>query len=168
MAQGKACKNSNSLENVSTYIKCLQYFTFQCFGALSDLCVTAARAGPEKLWHPHCFKCSHCEELLVDLIYFYANGRLYCGRHHAETLKPRCSACDEVRISSLFFPIAALSSLTNCQNTAKVIIYANWKNVWEAHTIALRPTFLCMNDRSDLEIKEKKNLIWKPWLIQMV
>ena len=72
---------------------------FQCFGVLSDLCVSAARAGPDMLWHPHCFKCSCCEELLVDLIYFYANGRLFCGRHHAETLKPRCSACDEVRIS---------------------------------------------------------------------
>jgi len=32
----------------------------------------------------------------VDLIYFYREGKLYCGRHHAETLKPRCSACDEV------------------------------------------------------------------------
>jgi len=36
-------------------------------------------------------------ELLVDLVYFYGkDGQLYCGRHHAETLKPRCSACDEV------------------------------------------------------------------------
>ena len=36
------------------------------------------------------------QELLVDLIYFYKDRKLYCGRHHAETLKPRCSACDEV------------------------------------------------------------------------
>ena len=32
----------------------------------------------------------------MDLIYFYKDRKLYCGRHHAETLKPRCSACDEV------------------------------------------------------------------------
>ena len=37
------------------------------------------------------------QELMVDLIYFYKDRALYCGRHHAETLKPRCSACDEVR-----------------------------------------------------------------------
>lgn len=40
-----------------------------------------------------------CEELLVDLIYFYQDGKIYCGRHHAERLKPRCCACDEVRLS---------------------------------------------------------------------
>ena len=32
----------------------------------------------------------------MDLIYFYKDHKLFCGRHHAETLKPRCSACDEV------------------------------------------------------------------------
>ena len=39
---------------------------------------------------------SSFQELLVDLIYFYKDRKLYCGRHHAEALKPRCSACDEV------------------------------------------------------------------------
>ena len=39
------------------------------------------------------------QELMVDLIYFYKDRALYCGRHHAETLKPRCSACDEVSIA---------------------------------------------------------------------
>ncbi|KAF9799738.1 hypothetical protein SFRURICE_005031, partial [Spodoptera frugiperda] len=60
-----------------------------------DMCVSAARAGPSARWHPACFVCSSCQELLVDLVYFWKDGRLYCGRHHAETLKPRCSACDE-------------------------------------------------------------------------
>lgn len=62
-----------------------------------DIVVLAARFGPNAVWHPACFACSVCKELLVDLIYFHREGRLYCGRHHAETLKPRCSACDEVR-----------------------------------------------------------------------
>lgn len=61
--------------------------------------VFAARAGHGKCWHPHCFVCGMCEELLVDLIYFYQDGKIYCGRHHAERLKPRCCACDEVRLS---------------------------------------------------------------------
>jgi len=85
-----------------------------------ELSVTASRAGPSSHWHPQCFVCSVCSELLVDLIYFYTcssisssgvsgaaptgGGRLYCGRHHAETLKPRCAACDEV-----FYAVITLS-----------------------------------------------------------
>ncbi|XP_052755714.1 protein espinas-like [Galleria mellonella] len=61
-----------------------------------DMCVSAARAGPSARWHPACFVCSTCQELLVDLVYFWKDGLLYCGRHHAEKLKPRCSACDEI------------------------------------------------------------------------
>ena len=63
---------------------------------VGDMAVFASRAGPQAAWHPACFTCCTCRHLLVDLIYFYKDGRLYCGRHHAETLKPRCSACDEV------------------------------------------------------------------------
>ncbi|KAL9916921.1 protein prickle isoform X3 [Glossina fuscipes] len=61
-----------------------------------DIAVFASRLGPNASWHPACFSCCVCRELLVDLIYFHRDGRLYCGRHHAETLKPRCSACDEI------------------------------------------------------------------------
>jgi len=71
----------------------------QCDGAMpaSELAVYATRAEPGTVWHPACFRCCVCMELLVDLVYFYGkDSRLYCGRHHAETLKPRCSACDEV------------------------------------------------------------------------
>lgn len=59
----------------------------------------ASRAGLGACWHPQCFVCSTCRELLVDLIYFYHAGKVYCGRHHAERLRPRCQACDEVRAS---------------------------------------------------------------------
>ncbi|XP_011503494.1 PREDICTED: protein prickle-like [Ceratosolen solmsi marchali] len=61
-----------------------------------EIAVGASRAGPAALWHPGCFVCCICRQLLVDLIYFWRDGRLYCGRHHAETLKPRCCACDEI------------------------------------------------------------------------
>ena len=72
--------------------------SFKCPGMIDsgDICVTATRFGPGHLWHPGCFVCSICKELLVDLIYFYKEGKLFCGRHHAETIKPRCSSCDEV------------------------------------------------------------------------
>ncbi|CAH1265834.1 PRICKLE2 [Branchiostoma lanceolatum] len=61
-----------------------------------ETAVFASRAGPGVTWHPQCFVCCVCRELLVDLIYFYKDGMVYCGRHHAETLKPRCGACDEI------------------------------------------------------------------------
>uniref|UniRef100_W5LB53 Prickle homolog 1b n=2 Tax=Astyanax mexicanus TaxID=7994 RepID=W5LB53_ASTMX len=61
-----------------------------------EMAVFASRAGSGPCWHPACFSCSTCHELLVDLIYFYHTGKIYCGRHHAELLKPRCSACDEI------------------------------------------------------------------------
>ncbi|XP_048509003.1 protein prickle-like isoform X2 [Athalia rosae] len=64
--------------------------------AAAEMAVGASRAGPTALWHPACFVCCVCRQLLVDLIYFWRDGRLYCGRHHAETLKPRCCACDEI------------------------------------------------------------------------
>ncbi|MGH0140171.1 UNVERIFIED_CONTAM: hypothetical protein FKN15_070498 [Acipenser sinensis] len=60
-----------------------------------DIAVFASRAGHGACWHPQCFQCSTCQELLVELIYFYQEGKIYCGRHHAERLKPRCQACDE-------------------------------------------------------------------------
>uniref|UniRef100_A0A146KRA4 Protein espinas n=2 Tax=Lygus hesperus TaxID=30085 RepID=A0A146KRA4_LYGHE len=74
----------------------LEFKCPQCEDAIApgDLCVEASRAA--SCWHPSCFTCSVCKELLVDLIYFYQDGLLYCGRHHAETLKPRCSACCEI------------------------------------------------------------------------
>ncbi|OWJ99298.1 PRICKLE3 [Cervus elaphus hippelaphus] len=64
-----------------------------------DIAVFASRAGLGACWHPQCFVCSTCRELLVDLIYFYHAGKVYCGRHHAECLRPRCQACDEIIFS---------------------------------------------------------------------
>uniref|UniRef100_A0A669CD48 Prickle homolog 2b n=1 Tax=Oreochromis niloticus TaxID=8128 RepID=A0A669CD48_ORENI len=70
----------------------------ECGGQINggDIAVFASRAGHGVCWHPACFVCSMCNELLVDLIYFYQDGKIYCGRHHAERLKPRCTACDEI------------------------------------------------------------------------
>nr|AMQ67873.1 prickle/testin-like protein [Oscarella lobularis] len=64
-----------------------------------SVAVFADRAGDDRCWHPGCFVCSKCKELLVDLIYFWHGDKLYCGRHHAELVKPRCAACDELIFS---------------------------------------------------------------------
>ncbi|XP_072124211.1 prickle-like protein 1b isoform X2 [Mobula birostris] len=61
-----------------------------------EIAIFVSRAGSTVCWHPACFICSTCQELLVDLIYFYQDGKIHCGRHHAELVKPRCSACDEI------------------------------------------------------------------------
>ncbi|XP_065520331.1 LOW QUALITY PROTEIN: prickle planar cell polarity protein 3-like [Lathamus discolor] len=65
------------------------------------MAVFAGRAGPGACWHPQCFRCARCGELLVDLIYFYHGGSLFCGRHHGERGRPRCQACDELIFSPL-------------------------------------------------------------------
>ncbi|KAL1247497.1 hypothetical protein QQF64_022873 [Cirrhinus molitorella] len=62
--------------------------------------VYAERAGYDKLWHPACFVCCTCTELLVDMIYFWKKGQLYCGRHYGDSEKPRCAGCDELIFSN--------------------------------------------------------------------
>lgn len=63
---------------------------------INDVVVTAEKA-KNAVWHPGCFACSTCNELLVDLVYFYYKDKLYCARDLANLLEiPRCFACDEV------------------------------------------------------------------------
>ncbi|KAK2585467.1 hypothetical protein KPH14_010125 [Odynerus spinipes] len=63
---------------------------------IGDVVVTVEKA-KNILWHPGCFVCSVCNELLVDLVYFYYKNQLYCGRDLASLLGiPRCFACDEL------------------------------------------------------------------------
>ncbi|XP_044598698.1 zinc finger protein 845 isoform X3 [Cotesia glomerata] len=62
-----------------------------------SLAVMASKLG--LLYHPACFQCAQCHELLVDLAYCVHDDALYCERHYAERLKPRCAACDELIFS---------------------------------------------------------------------
>ena len=59
-------------------------------------------------FHSACFRCSVCDELLVDLVYCMKNNTLYCVRHYAETIKPRCLGCDEV--SQQYYIISPLNA----------------------------------------------------------
>lgn len=110
----------------------------QCGGQINggDIVVFAARAGHAQCWHPHCFVCGSCEELLVDLIYFYQDGKIYCGRHHAERLKPRCCACDEVpfcpcspcgfKMAEWFMALAfKCGQMRNCLAMSLIVITAD-------------------------------------------
>ncbi|XP_064108535.1 prickle planar cell polarity protein 3-A-like isoform X3 [Macrobrachium nipponense] len=72
-----------------------------CGGVVSkgSVAVVAPRFGDSVAWHPGCFTCGTCSELLVDLVYCVWEDTIQCGRHYAEKLKPRCSACDELIFS---------------------------------------------------------------------
>ena len=63
---------------------------------IGSVAVVANRFDSSNVWHPSCFKCCIDGELLVDMIYFCWDNRLYCGRHHGELFKPRCYGCEEV------------------------------------------------------------------------
>lgn len=100
-------------------------FDCQCGGGINggEMAIFASRAGPSPCWHPACFVCATCQELLVDLIYFYQNGKIICGRHHAELLKPRCSSCDEVSSSSSLEYRLRLMGLSSPKNqSANVVV----------------------------------------------
>uniref|UniRef100_A0A915HY73 Testin n=1 Tax=Romanomermis culicivorax TaxID=13658 RepID=A0A915HY73_ROMCU len=85
--------SSDTDDNENNAWKC-----FKCEGKLEpgEVVVFAERAGPKVCWHPGCFVCTECKELLVDLIYFYKDSKIYCGRHFGNLLFPRCSGCDEL------------------------------------------------------------------------
>ncbi|XP_074640636.1 testin-like [Tubulanus polymorphus] len=80
-------------ENVPEDVNC-----YNCEGEIEagEIAVFASKCGPDLCWHPACFVCARCDELLVDLAYCFHSGNVYCERHYAELLKPRCAACDEL------------------------------------------------------------------------
>lgn len=68
-----------------------------CNTSITSAYVKAERLGKEAQWHPKCFKCKKCSQLLVDLIYFHYKNEIYCARDLAELMEiPRCTACDEL------------------------------------------------------------------------
>ena len=89
-----------------------------------DMAVFAPKAGENLCWHPACFICSHCEDLLVDLVYCFKDNSLYCERHYAELVRPRCAACDEVRDSLyVLFSLNARSQLRSNIDAKFLLLY---------------------------------------------
>ncbi|XP_013401172.1 four and a half LIM domains protein 3 isoform X2 [Lingula anatina] len=70
----------------------------KCEGLIEkgDMAVFAPKVEAPVCWHPACFVCNTCDELLVDLVYCQKEEKLYCQRHFAEIYKPRCEGCDEL------------------------------------------------------------------------
>ncbi|PVD28899.1 hypothetical protein C0Q70_11494 [Pomacea canaliculata] len=80
----------------------LETTCFSCKGEIDkgELVVKALKVGEDCSWHPACFVCHTCEELLVDLTYCHHHKNLYCERHYAELIRPRCPSCDELIFSA--------------------------------------------------------------------
>ncbi|GMT24610.1 hypothetical protein PFISCL1PPCAC_15907 [Pristionchus fissidentatus] len=72
----------------------------QCSQAIEEDSVGVWAERVRAWYHPACFVCHSCRELLVDLVYFQHDSSIYCGRHHAEQFRPRCARCDELIFSS--------------------------------------------------------------------
>jgi prickle len=72
-----------------------EWFCMKCSNDL-EVGEVAVFTSANTAWHPACFTCTKCDEILIDLIYFSHDGKIFCGRHHAELIKPRCSGCDEL------------------------------------------------------------------------
>ncbi|EJW77106.1 hypothetical protein WUBG_11984 [Wuchereria bancrofti] len=91
----------------------------KCRGVLerNEMAVIAPKLGESSGWHPACFTCATCEQLLIDLTYCVKDGIIYCERHYAELHKPRCNACDEVS-----FIYSSILGPQNCTNTD----FNNW------------------------------------------
>ncbi|XP_076247721.1 four and a half LIM domains protein limpet isoform X5 [Calliopsis andreniformis] len=70
-----------------------------CHAPLKYGSVAVSASKLDLLYHPACFRCTECKELLVDLAYCVHDDTLFCERHYAEQLKPRCAACDELIFS---------------------------------------------------------------------
>ncbi|CAG0880763.1 unnamed protein product [Darwinula stevensoni] len=92
--------------------------------------VIAPKFGESVAWHPSCFVCSVCKELLVDLAYCLYDDHIYCERHYAEQLRPRCAACDEVRPISCFPselltspPLAQMSCMPRWSKSPLSLLY---------------------------------------------
>ncbi|XP_055841227.1 prickle planar cell polarity protein 3 isoform X4 [Episyrphus balteatus] len=64
-----------------------------------DMAVVAPKFVDSMMWHPKCFTCNTCDELLVDLTYCVHDDKIYCERHYAEILRARCNGCDELIFS---------------------------------------------------------------------
>ncbi|XP_041080683.1 LIM and cysteine-rich domains protein 1-like isoform X1 [Polyodon spathula] len=101
---GKKTPQETSSAPNGTATDCNQKSEYHCerckqVAPLASPAVFAERGGYARLWHPTCFVCCRCNEALVDLIYFWKDESLMCGRHYCETMRPRCAGCDEIIFS---------------------------------------------------------------------
>ncbi|KAK7033051.1 flap endonuclease 1 [Favolaschia claudopus] len=56
-------------------------------------------------WHPECFKCSVCNELLEHVSSYERDGRAYCHLDYHENFAPRCYSCKTAIVEERFISL---------------------------------------------------------------
>ncbi|KAF9448052.1 glucocorticoid receptor-like (DNA-binding domain) [Macrolepiota fuliginosa MF-IS2] len=56
-------------------------------------------------WHPQCFRCTICNELLEHVSSYEHNGRPYCHLDYHENFAPRCFSCKTAIIEERFISL---------------------------------------------------------------
>ena len=62
------------------FFSIIHIFFLQCGDSIvgGDICVSASRAGPARVWHPTCFTCSCCQVRKINT-YFW--GKIPCQKY---------------------------------------------------------------------------------------
>ncbi|KII84296.1 hypothetical protein PLICRDRAFT_46157 [Plicaturopsis crispa FD-325 SS-3] len=56
-------------------------------------------------WHPECFRCTACGELLEHVSSYEWEGRAYCHLDYHENFAPRCYSCETAIIDERFITL---------------------------------------------------------------
>lgn len=56
------------------------------------------------MWHPQCFKCTHCGIPLEERNFYEKNGLPYCEKDYMDLFHPKCYGCKKpiTDVSSFF------------------------------------------------------------------
>ncbi|KAH9855329.1 hypothetical protein C2E23DRAFT_901690 [Lenzites betulinus] len=72
-----------------------------CGGAIIGRIVSAM----DMRWHPGCFRCCECDELLENLSSYAHDGRPYCHLDYHERFAPRCYHCQTAIVDERFITL---------------------------------------------------------------
>ncbi|PIL23473.1 hypothetical protein GSI_14784 [Ganoderma sinense ZZ0214-1] len=72
-----------------------------CGGAIIGRIVSAM----DMRWHPGCFRCCVCDELLENLSSYAHDGRPYCHLDYHEQFAPRCYHCETAIVDERFITL---------------------------------------------------------------
>ncbi|KAF8206547.1 hypothetical protein K438DRAFT_1756540 [Mycena galopus ATCC 62051] len=56
-------------------------------------------------WHPECFRCAVCDELLEHVSSYEKDGRAYCHLDYHENFAPRCYSCKTAIVEERFISL---------------------------------------------------------------
>ena len=132
IAKDETVNNNNNTPYVSKCRKCQKPIRG------GDLAVVAPRFALRDFWHPGCFSCATCDELLVDLAYCVFDESILCERHYAENLKPRCAACDELIFAGQYTKVRLSRNLQTCQLNSSTFQFSGTGQRFSCRAFRLR------------------------------